>query len=213
MALLKENLRKELWNHFTAKEAKAIAACVYGTWIKLPGPIQKEKITQVTRPWTIYELFMMAVEKFQKVIDESPSGDRDFLIANFDLATRVIDSGSVELDPREIAATKEVFEALFGVGLRGEDWGDEKKLQSYVDGIGGKLCKMYFDDPAKPENNGPFKRAVLKITRTDIEGFGPQVQRERGSMNDITEEETIDAPTSNNTGEPPKRKYTRRATA
>lgn len=182
MALLKENLQKELWNHFTTKEAKAIAACVYGTWLKLTGPIQNEKITQIKRPWTVFELFMLAVEKFQKVIDESPSGSNDFMIAHFDINTPGrITSGNTELDPREVAGAKEVFEALFGKGMKGSSWGDETKLQSYVDGIGGKLCRMYFGEVTYP-------RPVLVIEHRDIEGFEGST-RGKGSMNDIEEDE------------------------
>lgn len=185
MARIKTNLSKELYNHWSPKEMKAIAACCYGTWLKLPM-IQKETITQLKRPWLIYELFMKSVEQFAQAFENDPAGDVDFLIAHFDPATRVIDSGTVELDPSRVAEVKQIYQALFGNDLKGNNWGDEEKLKSYVEGVGGEICRKYF--VGEKFAGAPWPRPRLISDVNSVGNIEDLELRGRGSLEDFGEE-------------------------
>lgn len=176
MARIKVQGAKEMWHHWTPKEAKVIGAMCYGSWLELT-PIQKEAITQIKRPWLIYELYMKAVEKLSKLFEESPDSNVDFLIAHFDPATRVIDSGNVELDPVKTAEAKEILSHLFGKDFKGVGWGDEKKLQEYVDGPAGDFCQKYFGKK--------FARPKLTSENRDILGIEDDaLENTRGTIDD-----------------------------
>src|SRR5258708_6685644 len=150
MPRLKENLLKEFYHHWHPNEAKAIAACVYGSWVTngkdkdgkdspLPA-LQAEKITGVKRAWLIYELYMKSIEMFAKYFDEHPESGKDFLIARWDPATRQVESGKIELSPDLVSETKEVMEALFGKGFRGSYWATRRNSKrSWTDTAEGPV--------------------------------------------------------------------------
>ncbi|HET9870830.1 MAG TPA: hypothetical protein VFR02_10090 [bacterium] len=157
MALTKEIGSKELWHHFKPSEMEMIAACAYGTWLKMPA-MNEEKLRTTPTNWTPYEMVMLAIEKLDLYFKSHAHEGLDWKIATVEPGFRRVSSGNFQLTNEENAKSREVWEALFGKKGHGTDWGDAKYLQSLVDGAPGRLLKSFFGDPMSRPRFASFER-------------------------------------------------------
>lgn len=128
---------KETWQHFSGDEMEMFGAHIraYQIMPSRYNNVALGNLSPVNRAWTPYERFWKAVDAFDKKFKENPEAGLQFKIADYDPANRVMDSGTMLLDEREVARSYDAWKAII-------DW-NESKLDAYVKGVGGKINEAY----------------------------------------------------------------------
>src|SRR6185436_4227688 len=197
---------KEIYDHFKPDEIELIAAYCYGfdgIW-----PYQGQKLNaekgiieykenqlppfredqhHSRRPWTTFERFTRAICAISRVMDEHPTQNISWAIANIN-ANGTVESGNFQLEPKDVERSKEIYKQIIGSGFA---WGDEKALKGYVDGFGGSICKKL---GFKPVEAPAFKSEFGDITslrRTNIE----DMRGEKPQRGNLVPTEELKAPT------------------
>ena len=178
---------KGYYDHFTPEEMEMFAAYIRSFQV-LPR-YQSEYATELNRPYSPFDRFILAVRFFQELFDQHPDDGLSFVIAWYDKGRSLIESGAQRLDPRQSVKSKEIWDAIIS--------NDEEKLDSYVDGFGGKACENFGLKRLDAKDVAPMQRERRTLNSVSLDELRKTFQK-KDNKDEPKEEIDLDPPT----GEP-----------